>query len=783
MEITMNRSAYLAFVLLTTAAFGINAQTTGSQTLIQPEHQLAPAMMGSQNPTLMANPAQAPAQPLQPQIQQPDQLSLSPQKTAAPVLELPTPSPAVNSGPAVAAPKPAIARPSAINPPPQNSMPGHPMGQVMQLKKHPTLEETRAQMQQGKWPDPSICINPTPAAKKNVCLPPKLSLGAKSPVKSGTTFTPVVEFSYVQSAELVAVDLKTNQRSVVWRFSNGDPGRYYYPADLKIPSVTINNNTRLQLIAKNPYYPIPSVANKGIVFSIIQIQPATGSQNNTILLPGQNSTTPMAGFAGGVVNAPNTGGFATLNHNPSCNPSKDAWGCRKPQIVSIVLSQQGQDILDGKKGNPIGQQINFTLIYSNAEKLEVSAPYKHFSPLTIISKNALTPKQNVSVSVPLTIRQQSFSLAIEASNPHGTAQLTRNYSTKYDTPPQLTSQWKDHNGSTTTVDPGELVNLTLEQVVNTDTIGLKLITAPSECAGSAFRDSGSDTTTVTNPLGMANHRTTLSIPVLPSACPGKSYTIYAEITPMQNRVVVQSAKRLSQKLQVTGPKLANPKIISFKLTAKNRQPNGVILAGDDVTIDMEFVNADEIIVKSHDGSTILTRNTGFGRKYVKGPLFFKADDAFARGFDVIVQATGANQTLQDSKRIIPTVRRKIKLTSTVKWDVGNATKTVPANIEVSCSVTNNKQGSVYATKVLSLAGRNTGIQSFTYDLEMPLRGDSQDTSKVSYSCSATSKGPSSPSANVLIGHGTVSEPLPYTFATWPVKEVTINTQTLQLSNL
>jgi hypothetical protein len=108
---------------------------------------------------------------------------------------------------------------------------------------------------------------------------------------------------------------------------------------------------------------------------------------------------------------------------------------------------------------------------------------------------------------------------------------------------------------------------------------------------------------------------------------------------------------------------------------------------------------------------------------------------------------------------------------------------VPANIEVSCSVTNNKQGSVYATKVLSLAGRNIGSQSFTYDLEMPLRNDSQDTSKVSYSCSATSKGPSSPSANVLIGHGTVSEPLPYTFANWPVNEVTINTKPLQLSNL
>ncbi|MCW8976851.1 MAG: hypothetical protein OQL10_14120, partial [Sedimenticola sp.] len=137
----MSRSAYLASTLLITAAFGINAQTVGNRTLIQPGDQQVPAMLGSQNPTLMANPAQAPAQPLQQQIQQSGRVMLSPQNTTTQVLELPTPSPAVNSGPAIGAPKPTGALPSAINAPPQNTLQGHPGGQVIQLKKRPTLEE------------------------------------------------------------------------------------------------------------------------------------------------------------------------------------------------------------------------------------------------------------------------------------------------------------------------------------------------------------------------------------------------------------------------------------------------------------------------------------------------------------------------------------------------------------------------------------------------------------------------------------------------------------------
>ncbi|MDF1530419.1 MAG: hypothetical protein P1R74_14970 [Sedimenticola sp.] len=108
----------------------------------------------------------------------------------------------------------------------------------------------------------------------------------------------------------------------------------------------------------------------------------------------------------------------------------------------------------GKKGNPIDQRIDFTLTYSNAEKLEVSTSYKNFSPLSLTSETALKPKQNVTGNVPLTIRRQSFSLVIAASNPHGSAQLTRNYSTKYDNLPQLTTKWTDQKGNTTTVDPG-----------------------------------------------------------------------------------------------------------------------------------------------------------------------------------------------------------------------------------------------------------------------------------------------------------------------------------------
>ncbi|MCW8921416.1 MAG: hypothetical protein OQK68_08020, partial [Sedimenticola sp.] len=330
---------------------------------------------------------------------------------------------------------------------------------------------------------------------------------------------------------------------------------------------------------------------------------------------------------------------------------------------------------------------------------------------------------------------------------------------------------------------GELVNLTLDQVVNTDSIGLKLTTSPAACAGTVFKASGSDSIIVSNPLGMSSTRTMLTVPVVPSACSGNAYTIYAEVTPMQNRVVIQSAKQLSQKLQVTGPKLANPKIISFKMTAKNPRPNGVILAGDDVTINMEFANADEIIVKSHDGKTILTRNTGFGRKYVKGPLFFKADDAFARGFDVIVQASGANQTLQDVKRVIPTVRRLARLTTQVKWNVAPSSKTLPSTIDISCEITNHKQGAANKLQTLSLNGQHQGSKTFIYELEMPLRNDSSDQTQLHYSCSATSQGPANPQANVLIGHGTISSALPYTFASWPVSEVIINTQTLQLINL
>ncbi len=180
-----------------------------------------------------------------------------------------------------------------------------------------------------------------------------------------------------------------------------------------------------------------------------------------------------------------------------------------------------------------------------------------------------------------------------------------------------------------------------------------------------------------------------------------------------------------------------------------------------MVLDFEAIGADEIFIESHAGNKKLNNIGNLKGKHIKSTFSFKADSA-SSGFDLVAQTSHKGKVKKAEQRIYPKIVRRVKLTVPLQWN--NLSK-LPKQVKITCGMLG-----VWKGKVVS-PGKTTKIQLLLEDI---VRASEDATAKLKYYCSAKH------STDTLLSYGHFDVPTNYTYANWPVSELSITTKTFEI---
>lgn len=585
--------------------------------------------------------------------------------------------------------------------------------------------------------------------------------------EEGDSLTLELGLSNFEHAQIEEIDARTNTPvRIVWEMESA-PDHAHEPIQASIVKSPIAGRS-YRLTVRNPHNAFDPLVQDVFLPGI-----SDSFETNLEVLPENvSSDTPLVTF---VPVAPDL----------LCDVQADPWGCKQPIVHGLEIPDQERRWITSTTEFPMGYILNLGVTVENAGRIVVeSLNYPLYSPLSLVDQQFIQiagqpgAGGRQTVNFQMRVFKQSSRIRIRAINGHGTATKTEIIHMNSVMRPTISgAQWVDRKGMPlTTVDSDQEVFLELANMRFSDSVRLALSSDNIKCEGSFFLGNSKSKHLMGLNRMLGRHGTRIMVPVVLKNCPGESHAISVLVSPGQVEWFPESEKRLSKPLKIDPLTNAQPKIIRASLEVDGNDfglPKGSFLIGAKVKLNVEAIDADELVVRSL-GNKQIAYTGGQANNHVDSHFPIIVDRNFAGGFDLIARTP--NNPRSDTQRFFPKVLRKAKLTVPVTWQ-GQSTPNTK-NASVTCTLHPKGKMSLnhfYATRTLNIKvnGRPSAKETLVFDLEGQIRSSEKPSDVVSITCTALGDHSGQ-------GLGSHQQDTGYTFGSWPFGVVAISSKPFKM---